>query len=106
VWIIDDMIESGETMLRAADACRLRGARSVHLLATHAFINAAALKRLLGPAIASLTITDSAGPNEPPAPPPPQLRRLSVGPMVGQCLARMHSGQAVSPILDPTGQSR
>ena len=105
VWIIDDMIESGETMLRAAEACRLRGARSVHLMATHAFFDAEALKRLLGPDVASLTITDSAEALTPPAP-EPRLRRLSVAPMIGQCLARMHSGRAISPVLDPTGMSR
>lgn len=105
VWIIDDMIESGETMLRAAEACRLRGARSVHLMATHAFFDAVALERLLGPEIASLTITDTAGSVTPRAP-DPRLRKLSVGPMVGQCLARMHGGRAISPVLDPTGLSR
>jgi ribose-phosphate pyrophosphokinase len=105
VWIVDDMIESGVTMLRAAEACRLRGARSVHLMATHAFVDATALTRLLDPAIASLTITDTTGTVVPPAL-APRFRRLSVAPMVGQCLARMHSGQAVGPVLDPTGLSR
>ena len=105
VWIVDDMIESGETMLRAAEACRLRGARSVHLMATHAFCDPELSKRLLDPAIASLTITDTAGMVEPPAP-ETRFRRLSVAPMVGQCLARMHSGQAISQVLDPTGMSR
>lgn len=105
VWIVDDMIESGETMLRAAEACRLRGARSIHLMATHAFFDAATLKRLLDPAITSLTITDTARPISPSAP-ELRLRLLSVGPMVGQCLARMHSGRAISPVLDPTGLSR
>ncbi|MDM7932208.1 ribose-phosphate diphosphokinase [Tabrizicola sp.] len=105
VWIVDDMIESGETMLRAAEACRLRGARSVHLLATHAFCDAAVLERLVGPAIASLTVTDTAWPVTPPAP-DPRVRLLSVAPMVGQCLVRMHGGRAISPILDPTGLSR
>lgn len=102
VWIVDDMIESGETMLRAAEACRERGARSVHLLATHAFSDAAVVKRLLDAAITSLTVTDTAGTITPPTP-DPRLRMLSVAPMIGRCLARMHSGQAISPILDPTG---
>lgn len=105
VWIVDDMIESGETMLRAAEACRLRGARSVHLMATHAFFDAATLTRLLDPAIASLSITDTARSGVTPSA-DARLRKLSVAPMIGQCLARMHSGQAVSPILDPTGMSR
>lgn len=105
VWIVDDMIESGETMLRAAEACRLRGARSVHLMGTHAFCDTAVSQRLLDPAITSLTITDTAGSVVPLAP-DARLRKLSVAPMIGQCLARMHSGQAISPVLDPTGMSR
>lgn len=105
VWVVDDMIESGETMLRAADACRLRGARSVHLLATHTFCDAAGLQRLVQPDIASLTVTDTVGPILP-ASPDTRLRILGVGAIVGQCLARIHSGQAISPVLDPTGFSR
>ena len=105
VWIVDDMIESGTTMLRAAEVCRLRNARSIHLLATHAFYNSAVLKRLLDPAVASLTVTDTAEPAAPPAE-EPKFRRLGVAPMVGQCLARMHSGRPISPVLDPTGPSR
>jgi ribose-phosphate pyrophosphokinase len=105
VWIVNDMIERGETMLRDAEACRPGGARSVHLMATHAFCDAAVSQRLLGPAIASPAITDTAGSVVSPAP-APRLRRLSVAPMVGQCLARRHNGQAISPVLDPTGMSR
>jgi len=105
VWIVDDMIESGETMLRAAQACRQRGARSVHLLATHAFCGGPVMQRLLDPAIASLTVTDTAGLIKPPAA-DARFRTLSVAPMIGQCLARMHTGQPISPVLDPTGLSR
>jgi ribose-phosphate pyrophosphokinase len=105
VWIVDDMIVSGETMLRAAEACRLRGARSVHLMATHAMLDAADMQRLFGAALTSLTVTNTAGPVTPPAP-DPRLRQISVAPMIGQSLARMHNGQAITPVLDPTGQSR
>jgi ribose-phosphate pyrophosphokinase len=105
VWIVDDMIESGETMLRAALACRVRGARSVHLLATHAFCDAQQAQRLLGHAASSLTVTDTAGAVALAAP-DPRMRTLSVAPLVGKCLARMHSGQAISPLLDPTELSR
>lgn len=102
VWIFDDMIESGETMLRAARACRIHGARSVHLLATHAFCDAAVVKQLLDPPAVSLTVTDTAAAIAPAAP-EPRLRTLSVAPMIGRCLTRMHEGREISPILDPTG---
>jgi phosphoribosylpyrophosphate synthetase len=56
----------------------------------------------LDPAIGLLTITDTAETIEPPV---PGLRRLSVAPMIGRCLARMHSGRAISPTLEATGLS-
>jgi ribose-phosphate pyrophosphokinase len=105
VWIVDDMIESGDTMLRAVQACRVRGALSVHLLATHAFCDAQEAKRLLDPAITSVAVTDTAG-AIPLAAPDPRIRTLSVAPLVGKCLARIHNGQDISPILDPLDMSR
>ncbi|MBA3909604.1 MAG: ribose-phosphate pyrophosphokinase [Rhodobacter sp.] len=104
VWIVDDMIESGETMLRAARACRERGARSVHLMATHMFCGAEDIGRLKDPAIDTVTVTDTTGRTA--DLPDLRIHRLSVAPMIGQCLARMHQGQAVSPVLDPSGMTR
>jgi ribose-phosphate pyrophosphokinase len=105
VWIVDDMIESGETMLRAAHACRDRGARAVHLMAAHAFCDGPSLEKLRAAPIDSLTVTDTAA-TLTPAVPDPRLRTLSVAPMIGHCLTRLHNGQAISPVLDPTGLSR
>jgi ribose-phosphate pyrophosphokinase len=105
VWIVDDMVESGETIRRAAEACRVRGAGSVHLMATHALCDRAVMERLLDPANTSLTVTDTAGPVTPPVP-NARLHLSSVAPMIGDCLARMHTGRAISPVLDPTGLSR
>ena len=102
VWIVDDMIESGETMLRAVAACHQRGARAVHLMATHAFCTGPQLQRLLDPAVSSITVTDTAAPILLPAP-DPRVRTVSIAPMVGQCLTRMHARQPISPVLDPTG---
>jgi phosphoribosylpyrophosphate synthetase len=73
-------------------------------MAAHALFDAAVLKRLLGPAIAALTVTDTAGPIMPVVPAQTtRLGILSVAPMIGQCLVRMHSGRPISPVLDPTG---
>ncbi len=37
--IIDDMISTGGTMLRAAEACKQRGAKAVYAMATHGLFN-------------------------------------------------------------------
>lgn len=62
VWIVDDIIAGGDTMLRAARACRDHGAARVHLLAAHALFAEDTLARLDDPAIDTVTLTDAAGP--------------------------------------------
>lgn len=97
VWIVDDMIDSGGTLLRAAQACRARGAAEVHLLATH-LLDPAAVDRLADPAVDTLTVTDSARLPEA----GPRVRLLSLAPLIGRAMVRIHGGGAVGPLLDPT----
>lgn len=105
VWILDDMIESGATMLHAVEECRKRGARAMHLMATHAFCNGPIVRRLLDPAISSLTVTDTVRTVTTPVQ-DARVRTLSVAPLIGRCLERIHNGQPISPVLDPAGPNR
>lgn len=105
VWIVDDMIESGETMLRAAEACRQRGARSVHLMATHALCDVSVLPRLLGPTVSSLTVTNTAKAITLQAP-DDRLRIRDVGPLVGEYILRICQRQPSSPLPDKTEPTR
>jgi ribose-phosphate pyrophosphokinase len=57
--IVDDMIVSGTTLVRAADACLARGATAIHALATHAMFSAAAPATLAASPIARIVVTDS-----------------------------------------------
>lgn len=59
VWIVDDMIVSGGTMLRAAQACRTAGAVSVRFAAAHALFNVEAARRMNDAEIATLLVTNS-----------------------------------------------
>ena len=57
--IVDDMIVSGTTLLRAADACLAHGATAVHALATHAMLTIDAVRTLAASPIARFVITDT-----------------------------------------------
>ena len=105
VWIVDDMIDRGDTMLRALAACRARSAAHVHLVATHLFCDAAAARRIADAAPDSVTVTDTAGSIAFAVSDPP-LHRLSIAPILGQCMSRLHNGQAICLLLDPTGMTR
>jgi ribose-phosphate pyrophosphokinase len=59
VILLDDLISSGGTLLRAARACRAAGAVAVHAVATHAPLEHGAAGVLADAAFDSLTITDT-----------------------------------------------
>lgn len=59
VLLYDDLIVSGETLLRAARRLRAGGAREVHAVAAHGLFNAQAGATLNDPALTGLVVTDS-----------------------------------------------
>jgi ribose-phosphate pyrophosphokinase len=60
VYIVDDMICGGGTILRAAEAARKHGAVEVHAIATHALLTDTAVTTLTeASAIDTITLTDS-----------------------------------------------
>ena len=60
--IFDDLVSSGETLLRTARACRDKGASSVLAAATHGVFSAGAATALADPAIDGIYVTDSVAP--------------------------------------------
>jgi ribose-phosphate pyrophosphokinase len=59
VLLFDDLISSGQTLLRAARACHQQGATAVWALAAHGLFNADAASVLSDPMIERVFITDS-----------------------------------------------
>ena len=71
-----------------------RGAREVHVAATHAVLSGPAVERLRESPIAQVVVTDTI-----PVPPDkrqPKLTVLSVAPMIGETIQRIHTGTSVS----------
>ncbi|HSE11661.1 MAG TPA: ribose-phosphate diphosphokinase, partial [Rudaea sp.] len=60
--IFDDLISTGTTLLRAAQACRRAGARTVHAAATHGLFVGNAIRVLADPAIDRVIVADSVMP--------------------------------------------
>jgi ribose-phosphate pyrophosphokinase len=59
VLLFDDLISSGQTLLRAARVCHQQGATAVWALAAHGLFNADAESVLSDPMIERVFITDS-----------------------------------------------
>lgn len=96
VLIIDDMISTGATLLRAVDACRQHGARRIHAFATHGLFSGDAGNRLMSAGFEKIIITDTV--------PPFRLSRdafakhvevVSIAPLLAAAIRRLHESWAL-----------
>jgi ribose-phosphate pyrophosphokinase len=98
--VLDDLISTGGTLLRAARAARLAGARRVIALVTHGLFMAGAAEVLADPAIERLVITDAV-----------PVFRLAAGtvhdkldilpsaPLLAETIRRLEEGKALADLL-------
>ncbi len=99
--IIDDLISSGTTLVRAAESCRAGGATAVHGAATHGVFGSKASEILSSAALDSIVVTNTI----PAFRLDPNLARrkltvLDASPLFAEGIRRIHSGESVVELLD------
>jgi ribose-phosphate pyrophosphokinase len=98
--IIDDLISTGGTLLRAARAARNAGARRVIALVTHGLFMAGSAEVLADAAIDSLVITDTVPPFRLPAGAArDKLVILPAAPLLAEAIARLRDDRALTDLL-------
>jgi ribose-phosphate pyrophosphokinase len=98
VFLVDDMISTGGTMLRAAAACRQRGAASVSAVATHGLFRPGSENLLQSEALDAILVTDSV-----PAAAligSERVEVVPVGPLIGETIRRLSSGEPVGDLAE------
>ncbi len=99
VLIIDDLISTGGTLLRAAHAVRKAGATTAIALATHGLFMAGATA-ITDPAIDRFVITDTVPPFRlDPGIVRGRIDMISAAPLLAEAIRRLCSGQALSDLL-------
>ncbi len=97
--IVDDLISSGTTIVRAARALRRQGARRVLACVTHGLFNPPAARHLQENPLDALLVTDSVPPFRLPAELARQrLTILSLGPLLGDAVRRLHEGGSITEL--------
>jgi len=100
--IVDDLISTGGTIVRAARACRDAGAKSVHALATHGLFVGGARELFAEPALAEIVVTNTVPPaSVDRAPPGAKLTVLDVAPLFAEAIGRIHTGRTLVELLEP-----
>jgi ribose-phosphate pyrophosphokinase len=98
--VIDDLISTGGTLLRAARAARHAGAKRVLALVTHGLFMPGAEAVLLDPAIDRLIVTDSVSVLKPMGEAArAKVDIVTVAPLFAECIRRLHAGDALTDLL-------
>ncbi len=96
---IDDIVNSGGTLVNAAEALVGLGARDVYAYITHGVLSPGAADRVHNSALKALVITDSIQPTEN-VRQTPNIEFLSVAPLIGEAIARTANEESVSSLFD------
>ena len=96
--IIDDMVDTAGTLCAAAKGLTDKGARAVYACISHGLLSGPALDRIHASTIKELIITDSIPPR-PDVKASPKVRVLSVAPLLGEAVKRIHMGDSLSSLF-------
>ncbi len=91
--IVDDEIDTGGSLAGAFEILRRRGAQQIYACATHGVFSPPAVERLSALDFAEIVVTDTVL-----IPPEKRMRHLtvlSVAPLLGEVIRRIHTGESV-----------
>ena len=98
--IIDDLISTGGTLVRAAKAARRAGARRVLALTAHGLFMEGADQALADPALDRVVITDAVPAFRlPPGATRSKLDIVPCAPLFAEAIARLHEGRSLTNLL-------
>ncbi|MCK9914519.1 ribose-phosphate pyrophosphokinase [Microbacteriaceae bacterium K1510] len=97
--LVDDIVDSGGTLVNAADALLKHGAKAVYAYISHGVLSGGAVERIGKSRLKELVITDSIQPTSAVLA-TPNIRLLSIAPLIGEAIERTASEESVSSLFD------
>jgi ribose-phosphate pyrophosphokinase len=96
--ILDDIIDTAGTLVKTVEALRAKGARRVLAVGVHGVLSGPALKRIEDSPLEAVLITNTT-PVEDKLRRSKKLRSLSVAPLLGEAIRRIHEDSSVSSLF-------
>jgi len=97
--LVDDIVDSGGTLVNAADALLEKGAEEVYGYITHGVLSGGAVARVGKSRLKELVITDSIQPTQAIAE-SDNIRVLSIATLIGEAINRTAAEESVSSLFD------
>ena len=96
--IVDDIIDSGGTIVNAAKALKNKGAKEVYVYITHGVLSGEAVKKIKGSVIKNLVITDTIDKNNK-IKSVKNIEVLSISSLMGEAIKRISNSTSVSDLF-------
>ena len=95
--MFDDMIDTAGTICEASKLLKSKGAKAVYVGATHAVLSGPARDRIKEAPIEQVFVTNTIPwkPEELPS----NVKQLSIAPLLGQAISRIHDDESVSSLF-------
>jgi ribose-phosphate pyrophosphokinase len=97
--LVDDIVDSGGTLVNAAEALLAQGATEVYAYITHGVLSGGAVSRIAGSKLKELVITDSIKPTEA-VKVARNIRVVTIAPLMGEAIGRTATESSVSSLFD------
>ena len=97
--LVDDIVDSGGTLVNAADALLANGATDVYAYITHGVLSGGAAARITNSKLKELVITDSIQPTDA-VKNSPNIRVLSIASLIAEAIGRTASEESVASLFD------
>lgn len=101
VIVVDDLISTGGTMRRAAEACLSQGAARVLAVAAHGLFTGDAAATIATPSLALVLVSDTVPPFRlPPSLLEERVEVISAVPLFAEAIRRLHGGGSITALLE------
>jgi ribose-phosphate pyrophosphokinase len=97
--LIDDIVDSGGTLVNAAEALLKQGAKDVSAYITHGVLSGGAVARVTASKLKNLVITDSIQPTEA-VKIARNIRVISIATLIGEAISRISREESVSSLFE------
>lgn len=98
IFLFDDMIDTGGSILQAAKLLKQQGARSVRVVATHGVFSNDALTKMKDDAIDQVIITDSIQPTDRVLE-HPKIEVVSIAPLLAEVIRRIEAREPIGDLV-------
>ncbi len=96
--LIDDMADTGGTLIHAAEALLNQGASKVSALVTHGVLSGNALDRIHKSSLENLVISDTIAPTDS-VRAASKIKRVTVAPLLAQAISKIANNESVSTLF-------